>query len=86
MYEITEENKYNEIIEEAIEIFYENYIFQIHKLIDEYPKDKKNKDGGIVLSWSKWFPEIINFNIKNKDCFNFSNRLIIIIKKIGHIL
>ena len=41
MYEITEENKYNEIIEEAIEKFYENYIFQIQKLIDKYPKDKK---------------------------------------------
>jgi len=69
--EIIEENKFDKIIEEAIEIFYENYIFQIQKLIDEYPKDCKNKDGGIFWSGSKRFPEIINFNIKNKDCFNF---------------
>ena len=58
--EIIEENKFDKIIEEAIEIFYENYIFQIQKLIDEYPKDCKNKDGGIFWSGSKRFPEIIN--------------------------
>ena len=68
---IIEENNYDKIIEEAIQIFYENYIFQIQKLIEEYPKDCKNKEGGIFWSGSKRFPEKLNFNIKNEDCFNF---------------
>lgn len=69
--EIIIENNFDKIIQNAIEIFYEEFNFQIQKLIDEFPHDHINEDGSLFWSGSKRFPNIIDFNINNQDCFNF---------------
>ena len=69
--EIILENNYEKIIKEAIEIYYENFIFKIKKLIDEFPADHINKDGSLFWSGSKRFPKVIEFNINENNCFNF---------------
>ena len=69
--EIITENNFDKIIEEAIENYYEQYIFHIKKLIEEFPLDYTNKDGSLFWSGSKRFPNIIEFNINNQDCLNF---------------
>ena len=69
--EIITENNFEKIILEGIEMFYEYYIFQIKKLINEFPIDHKNKDGTLFWSGSKRFPKELDFNINDIDCFNF---------------
>ena len=49
--EIIIENNYNKIIEEAIQYFHELFIFQIKKLIDEFPVDHTNEDGSLFWRW-----------------------------------
>ena len=79
--EIINENNFNKIIEEAIEIYYEYFIFQIKKLIEEFPLDHTNEDGSLFWSGSKRFPSAITFNIKDKDCFNFIKYYSILLAK-----
>jgi len=69
--EIITENNFHKIIEEAVENFHELFIFQIKKLIEEFPINHTNKDGSLFWSGSKRFPNPIDFNINDKDCFNF---------------
>ena len=54
-----------------VELYHEHFIFQIKKLIDEFPIEHTNKDGSLFWSGSKRFPNVIDFDIKSKDCFNF---------------
>lgn len=69
--EIINGNNFDKIIQNAVEIFYEEFNFQIQKLIDEFPPDHINEDGSLLWSRSKRFPNIIDFNINNQDYFNF---------------
>ena len=69
--EIINENNFDKIIFEAVEIYYEYYIFQIQKLIEEFPIEHKNQDGSLFWSGSKRFPKVLEFNINDIDCFNF---------------
>ena len=69
--EIIVENNFDKIILEAIKKFYEYYIFQIKKLIIEFPVEHRNQEGTLFWSGSKRFQEVIEFNIDNSDCFNF---------------
>ena len=69
--EIILENNFDKIIKEAVELYHEHFIFQIKKLIDEFPIEHTNKDGSLFWSGSKRFPNVIDFDIKSKDCFNF---------------
>lgn len=65
------ENNFDKIIKEAVELYHEHFIFQIKKLIDEFPIEHTNKDRSLFSSGSKRFPNVIDFDIKSKDCFNF---------------
>ena len=69
--EIILENNFNKIIKEAVDLYHEHFIFQIKKLIDEFPIEHTNKDGSLFWSGSKRFPNVIDFDIKSKDYFNF---------------
>ena len=69
--EIMNENNFDKIIQNTIEIFYAEFLFQIQKSINEFPSDHINEDGSLFWRESKKFPNIIDFNIKNQDYFNF---------------
>ena len=69
--EYISENKFENIIKEAIDIFCELYNHQIKKLIEDFPIDYKNQDGSLFWSGSKRFPQVIAFDINNSECFNF---------------
>ena len=47
--EIIIENNFEKIIKESIDIYYELFIFQIKKLIEEFPLDYTNKVGSLFL-------------------------------------
>ena len=79
--EIITENNFNKIIEEAFRKFHELFIFQILKLIEEFPIDHINKDGSLFWSGSKRFPNVIDFNINDEDCFNFVKYYSILLAK-----
>ena len=49
--EIIIENNFDKIIKEAMDIYHELFIFQIKKLIDEFPVDHTNEDGSLFWSW-----------------------------------
>ena len=69
--EIIVENNFEKNLKEAIDIYHKNYIFQIKKLTEEFPADFINNDGSLFWSGSKRFPDIIDYNINDIDCFNF---------------
>ena len=69
--EIILENNFDKIIKEAVKLYHEYFIFQILKLIDEFPIAHTNKDGSLFWSGSKLFPNVIDFDIKSEDCFYF---------------
>ena len=69
--EIIIENNFDKIIQNAIEIFYEEFNFQIQKLIGKFPPGHINEDGSLFWNGNKRFPNLIDFNINNQDCFNF---------------
>ena len=69
--EIIVENNFEKILKDAIDIYHKNYIFQIKKLTEEFPADFINNDGSLFWSGSKRFPDIIDYNINDIDCFNF---------------
>ena len=79
--EIIIENNFEKIIKESIDIYYELFIFQIKKLIEEFPLDYTNKDGSLFWSGSKRFPRGINFNINESYCFNFVKFFSILLAK-----
>lgn len=79
--EIINENNFDKIIEEAIEIYCEYFIFQIKKLIEEFPSDHRNEDGSLFWAGSKRFPKTIDYDINNKDCFNFIKTYSILLAK-----
>ena len=79
--EIIIENNFTKIIEEAIKVFHELFIFQIKKLVEEFPIDFKNDDGSIFWSGSKRFPNVIDFDINDEDCFNFLKYYSILLAK-----
>ena len=62
--EIILENNLDKIIKEAVELYHEHFIFQIKKLIDEFPIEHTNKDGSLFWSGSKRFPNVIDFDYK----------------------
>ena len=47
LFEIIIENNFDKIIKEAMDIYHELFIFQIKKLIDEFPVE----DGSLFWSW-----------------------------------
>lgn len=51
LFEIIIENNFDKIIKEAMDIYHELFIFQIKKLIDEFPVDHTNEDGSLFWSW-----------------------------------
>ena len=79
--EIIIENNFEKIIKESVDIYYELFIFQIKKLIEEFPLDFTNKDGSLFWSGSKRFPRVINFNINESYCFNFVKYFSILLAK-----
>lgn len=79
--EIIIENNFEKIIKESIDIYYKFFIFQIKKLIEEFPLDYTNKDGSLFWSGSKRFPRGINFNINENYCFNFVKFFSILLAK-----
>ena len=60
--EIIIEKNFAKIIKEGVEIYYEIFIFQNKKLIEEFPADYNNKDGTLFCRGSKRFPNVIEFN------------------------
>ncbi len=66
-----------------MELYHEHFIFQIKKLIDEFPIEHTNKDGSLFWSGSKRFPNVIDFDIKSKDCFNFIEYSILLARAIN---
>ena len=79
--EIIIENNFEKIIKESIDIYYKLFIFQIKKLIEEFPLDYTNKDGSLFWSGSKRFPRGINFNINESYCFNVVKYFSILLAK-----
>ena len=79
--EIIIENNFEKIIKESIEIYYELFIFQIKKLIEDFPLEYTNKDGSLFWSGSKRFPRVIDFNINENYCFNFVKYFSILLAK-----
>ena len=79
--EIIIENNFDKIIKEAIDIYHELFIFQIKKLIDEFPVDHTNEDGSLFWSGSKRFPNTIDFDINDMNCFNFIKYYSILLAK-----
>ena len=79
--EIIIENNFEKIIKESIDIYYELFIFQIKKLIEEFPLDYTNKVGSLFWSGSIRFPRVINFNINESYCFNFVKYFSILLAK-----
>ena len=69
--ELIKENKFENILKQAVEIYNNNYDYNINLLMSEFPEDCKNKDGSLFWSGSKRFPRAIKFDIDNEDCFNF---------------
>ena len=53
--EIMNENNFDKIIQNAIEIFYEKFGFQIQKLINKFPSDHINEDRSLFWSGVKNF-------------------------------
>lgn len=49
----------------------EEFNFQIQKLIGKFPPGHINEDGSLFWNGNKRFPNLIDFNINNQDCFNF---------------
>jgi len=70
---ILKENSYDKIIEYSIEIFCNDFDFQIQKLIKEIPKDSKNKDNTLFWVGSKKFPHPITFDVNDSLCLEFVN-------------
>jgi ubiquitin-activating enzyme E1 len=79
--EIIIEDSFDKIIKNGIEVYFENYIFQIKKLIEDFPHDFTNKDGSLFWSGSKRFPNIINYDINNQDCSDFIKYYSILLAK-----
>jgi ubiquitin-activating enzyme E1 len=69
--EIIAKNNFEKILKRSVDIHHENYIFQIKKLIEEFPTNFINNDGSLFWSGSKRLPEIIKYNTNDIDCFNF---------------
>ena len=69
--ELIKENKYENILKQAVELYNNNYDYNINLLMNEFPEDCKNKDGTLFWTGSKRFPRAIKFDINNDDCFNF---------------
>ena len=65
--EIIIENNYEKIIQDAINIYFEQYIFQIKKLIDEFPIDHTNEDGSLFYRVeAKYFLTLLTLILKIK--------------------
>ena len=79
--ELIDQKNIAKIIEKAVNIFYNNYDYNIHLLLNEFPEDYKNKDGTLFWSGSKRIPKVIKFNINNEDCFNFVKYYSILLAK-----
>ena len=69
--ELIKENNFEKILKQAVEIYNNNYDYNIELLLNEFPEDYKNKDGTLFWSGSKRLPQVIKFDINNEDCFNF---------------
>ncbi len=69
--ELIKENNFEKILKQAVEIYNNNYDYNIELLLNEFPEDYKNKDGTLFWSGSKRLPHVIKFDINNEDCFNF---------------
>lgn len=69
--QLIEENSFEKILKQAVEIFYNNYEYNIHILLNEFPKDYKNEDGTLFWSGSKRIPKEIKFDVENEYCLNF---------------
>ena len=69
--ELIKENNFEKILMQAVEIFNNNFDYNIKLLLNEFPEDYKNEDGTLFWSGSKRFPQVIKFDINNEDCFNF---------------
>ena len=69
--ELINENNFDKILKQAVEIYYKNYDYNINMLLLEFPADYKNEDGTLFWSGSKRIPKVIEFNAYNEKCFNF---------------
>lgn len=69
--QLIKEKNFEKILKQAVEVYYDNYDYNIHMLLQEFPEDYKNKDGTLFWSGSKRIPKIIKFNVDNEKCFNF---------------
>ena len=69
--QLINEKSFQKIVEQAVNIYYINYDYNINLLINEFPSDFKNENGSLFWSGSKRFPSPIKFNANNEYCFNF---------------
>lgn len=69
LFSIIKSKNINEIINNIIEIFNDNFIVNIQRLIDTYSENYRN--GNLFWSRSKRFPSNIKFNTENPQVIIF---------------
>ncbi len=70
------------IIRFAIKLYNFFFVDEINKILLDFPKDYKNKDGDLYWSGSKRMPHPIIFNYENEFCRIFISNIIIYLSKI----
>lgn len=79
--QLIKEKNFEKIIKQAVEVYYNNYDYNINMLLYEFPPDYKNEDGSLFWSGSKRIPKVIKFNCDKENCFNFIKYYCILLAK-----
>ena len=80
--EIIETDDINKLIEFPILIFNEEFIYNVNRLITEYPIDSNNSDGTLFWNGVHRFPHSISFNVDDHLILLFLNSFISIMRRI----
>ena len=57
--DLIDQKNFGKIIEPRVKIFCNNYDYNIHLLLNEFPEDYKNEDGTLFWSGSKRIPKLV---------------------------
>lgn len=69
--ETKEKNSFDECVRKAINQYKINYIFNIQKILESYPEDKKDENGLSFWRGSNKRPNIIPFDLNDYLCYDF---------------
>lgn len=73
------------LIQFAMKLYNFYFINEINKIIKEFPKDFKNKDGTLYWAGSKRFPHPILFDKNNELCQIFMKKIVLFLSNIFNI-